>query len=81
MSREMTENSCNCDPTRPGAIGFVAAALCCVAPVLAVWLGIGGLGWLIVYRERIAFAILFISFSLTAYRYWRREERESLHGK
>lgn len=71
----------NFNPLKTGIIGSLVAALCCFTPILAMLLGVLGLGWLTGYLDYVVFPVLFIFLGLTAYGYSRQLKGNLTNGK
>lgn len=59
---------------RWGVIGAIIAALCCFTPVLAILLGVVGIGWAVGYLDYVLFPALAFFIGLTIYALWKRQK-------
>ena len=71
----------NFNPLKTGIIGSLVAALCCFTPILAMLLGVLGLGWLTGYLDYVLFPVLFIFLGLTVYGYSHQLKGNLTNGK
>jgi len=60
---------------KTGLIGSIIAALCCFTPILAVLLGVLGLGWFVGYLDYVLLPVLVIFLGLVGYALWRRAQQ------
>ena len=60
---------------KTGVIGSLIAALCCATPVLAVLLGMIGLGWLASYTDYVVLPVLVLCLGLIGYGLWHKTKK------
>jgi mercuric ion transport protein len=60
---------------KTGVIGSLIAALCCAMPVLAVLLGMIGLGWLASYTDYVVLPVLVLCLGLIGYALWYKTKK------
>ena len=60
---------------KTGVIGSLITALCCATPVLAVLLGMIGLGWLASYTDLVVLPVLVLCLGLIGYALWHKTKK------